>query len=139
MDIKHTHPIPIPPRIMQPNIIKPMPIKNNLNMEIRVFDCIASKGVEYVFDMPGVLKSSIFVTVATEPPMFTVCCTRISVGKGEVLASFPTEIKYGTMSRQVSLPENVDAYTATSRYNDGTLYVNFKLQKTDVVFVVKVE
>jgi HSP20 family molecular chaperone IbpA len=61
------------------------------------------------------------------------------VGKGEVLASFPTEIKYGTMSRQVSLPENVDAYTATSRYNDGTLYVNFKLQKTDVVFVVKVE
>jgi HSP20 family molecular chaperone IbpA len=126
---------------MRPIIITPPNIVTSIPMETREFNFAEYKYyiVQYLFDMPGVLKSNINVTITTDPAMLTVSCDRVCIEENNSSVALISEIKYGMMSRQVMLPENVIAYTASSRYIDGALYVNFKMRKTSLVFGVKIE
>lgn len=129
-----SHPIPIPVR-MTPSIIIPTPIM--IPMEELEYNYFETKCVEYLFDMPGVLKASIVITVTAEPQAFTVTGTRISGGKGASFCS--SEFKYGPMSRRVELKPNIDAFTATAKYVDGILHVMFKKRNTSFIYRVMVD
>ena len=131
-----SHPIPIPVR-MTPSIIIPTPIM--IPMEELEYNYFETKCVEYLFDMPGVLKASIVIAVTAEPQAFTVTGTRISGGKGASLCSCPSEFKYGPMSRRVELKPNIDAFTATAKYVDGILHVMFKKRNTSFIYRVMVD